>query len=455
MSKAITRRALLRQAAATTGVVVLMACQPAKPAEKPTAEVVQQPTAAQPAPAGKLVIDFWDPSTPESAWAKSKKAILDDFNAKSEKIQVNMVFKPTTGQTQMSEALLTAIAGGTPPDSAYFDRFIVPTWAAENSLTDLTELANAAGIKAEDYFPFAWKEASGWKGRLWALPHDTDDRAVYINVEKAQKAGLDINNPPKYIDEFDQWAEAMFEYEGPRLITAGFIPWAQQGWIYSYGFSWNGKFFDEEKQQVTANDPRIVAACEWMASYSKKYDIATIDSFSQAFGQEAQEPFVMGQLAMTYDGDWRIASVQERYAPDMEYIVIPMPYPKDGGRVATWAGGWSLVIPRGAKNVDAGWEFISFFTNVDNMVKFCVETSHIPTRTESAKDPRFRENKWHAVFMDLLPIADARPPLPIGQFLWTALAEARDLIVHLTKTPQEALDDVTKRANEEMKKYQS
>jgi len=40
-------------------------------------------------------------------------------------------------------------------------------------------------------------------------------------------------------------------------------------------------------------------------------------------------------------------------------------------------------------------------------------------------------------------------------FLWTALAEARDLIIHLTKIPQEALDDVTKRANEEMKKYQA
>jgi len=442
--KKLSRRDFLRASATVAGASLLAACAPVTPAPAAPPAVEVKPTEAKPAEKAKLVIDFWDPSTPESAWAKSKKAILDDFNAQSADIQVNMVYKPTTGQTQMSEALLTAIAAGTPPDTAYFDRFIVPTWAAENSLTDLTDLAAAAG-----------KEASGWKNRLWALPHDTDDRAVYINVEKAKAAGLDVNNPPKYIDEFDQWAEAMYIKEGPRLVQAGFIPWVHQGWIFSYGFTWDGKFFDEEKQQVTANDPRIVAACEWMASYAKKYDVATIDSFSQAFGQEAQEPFVMGQIAMTYDGDWRIASIQERYAPDMEYMVIPMPYPKEGGRVATWAGGWSLVIPRGAKNVEAGWKFISFFTNVENMVKFCVETTHIPTRVESAKDPRFRENKWHAVFMDLLPIADSRPPLPIGQFLWTALAEARDLIVHLTKTPQEALDDVTKRANEEMKKYVS
>ncbi len=448
LRKKLSRRGFLKTSAAVAGMSLLAACAPATPA--PAAPAKEE---AKPAEKKKLVIEFWDPSTPGSAWGESKKRIVDDFNAQNPDIQVDMIYKPTTGQTQMSEALLTAIAAGTPPETAYFDRFIVPTWAAENSLTDLTDLADAAGIKEEDYFPFAWKEASGWKNRLWALPHDTDDRALYINVQKAKDAGLDVDNPPKYIDEFDQWAEALYVKEGPRLITAGFIPWLHQGWIYSYGFTWDGKFFDEEKQQVTANDPPIVAACEWMASYAKKYDITTIDSFSQAFGQQAQDPFIMGQVAMTYDGDWRITSLQERYAPDMEYIVIPMPYPKDGGRVATWAGGWSLVIPRGAKNVDAGWEFISFFTNVENMLKFCLETSHIPTRVESAKDPRFRENKWHAVFMDLLPIADTRPPLPIGQFLWTALAEARDLIIHLQKTPQEALDDVTKRANEEMKKY--
>ncbi len=451
MSSRFSRRDFLKMGATVAGASLLAACAPpAAPAAPAAGEAPAAPAAPE-----KLVIELWDPGTPESAWTKSKKAIIDTFNEQTTDFQVEMIYKPTTGQTQMSEAVLTAIAAGTPPDTVYFDRFIVPTWAAENSLTDLTDLADAAGIKAEDYFPFAWKEATGWKNRLWALPHDTDDRAVYINVAKAREAGLDVDNPPKYIDEFDQWAEALYKKEGPRLVQAGFIPWLHQGWIFSYGFTWDGKFFDEEKQQVTANDPRIVAACEWMASYAKKYDITTIDSFSQAFGQEAQEPFVMGQVAMTYDGDWRIASIQERYAPDMEYMVIPMPYPRDGGRVATWAGGWSLVIPRGAKHIDQGWKFIEYFTNVENMIKFCVETSHIPTRVESAKDPRFRENKWHAVFMDLLPIADTRPPLPIGQFLWTALAEARDLIIHLTKTPQEALDDVTKRANEEMKKYQA
>jgi len=55
--------------------------------------------------------------------------------------------------------------------------------------------------------------------------------------------------------------------------------------------------------------------------------------------------------------------------------------------------------------------------------------------------------------MDLLPIADTRPPVPIGQFLWTALGEARDLVIHGTKTSKQALDDVQAAAEKEMQRY--
>jgi multiple sugar transport system substrate-binding protein len=142
-----------------------------------------------------------------------------------------------------------------------------------------------------------------------------------------------------------------------------------------------------------------------------------------------------------------------RYVPNLNYGVAPIPHPREGGRVSTWAGGWSVVLPKGAPNQDAGWEFISYFGAPEQVHWYCKETAHIPTQTKYAADPFYVQDPKHKVFMDLLPIADCRPPLPVGQLLWTAQIEARDLVIHGQKTVKEALDELNTKANEEMKKY--
>ena len=443
-SRGITRRELLKSLAVAGAGTVLAACTPAvEPTEEPA-----EP--AEPAPAETTTVVYWDVSSPSDVGGIAKAAVADRFREKNPDIELEVSFKPTTGETQMSETLITAIAAGSPPDAAFFDRFVVPTWAAEGSLTDLTELARGAGINEDDYFPFAWEEATGWKDRLWALPYDTDDRALYYNTELVKAAGYD--EPPAYAEDFDVLAEALFEKDGDRMVTAGFIPWYSQGWLQTYGWSWDGHFWNKDTGEITANDPKIVASAEWVASYAEKYDITSFESFSSAFGSEAQNPFYTGQIAMQCTGNWELANLA-KYAPDMEFGVMPMPYPKDGGRVATWAGGWSVVVPKGAPNAEGGFRFISYFAGPEEMDFFCRETKHIPTLKAAADNAFYTEDPKHKIFMDMLPIANTRPPVPIGQFLWTALAEARDLIIHGVKTPQEALDDVTTSSNKEMERY--
>jgi multiple sugar transport system substrate-binding protein len=453
----LSRRDFLRlTAAAATGAVVA-ACAPAAPAvvEKVVVQTVEieKVVEKEVKPAGALKISMWTPASQQDTWGEKMYMMTDKFNQAHEgELYVEYVYTPTTAGTQMVEKLLTNIAAGTPPEAAYFDRFIGPSWAAEGSLTDLTELAAQVGIKEEDYFPFAWAEAT-WKGRLYTLPFDTDDRAVYYNKDHLEEAGFDSDESafPTSIEEFDAMAEKLTIKEGPRFQRIGFIPWTGQGWIYSYGWTWDGKFYNPDTLEVTFNDPKIVAACEWMVSYADKYGMENVESFAQAFGGEAQNEMVANLVSMQYNGDWMI-SFYKRFGPDLNYGVVPMPWP-EGGRAATWAGGWSWVIPAGAPNLDAGWEYISFMGSAEEVHWYCVETSHIPTQVKYAADPVYTEDPHHKVFMDLLPVANARPPLPVGNYLWNAQVEARDLIVHGQKTPQEAMDDITEEANKQMEKY--
>jgi len=455
MSEFMSRRRFLQFSAVAAGAILAAACAPKTTEPETEAEVEVAEKEAEVAPAEKTKVLYWDNSSPSSLDGGVKETMIQNFRDNNPDIELESVYKPTTEGTQMSEALLTAIAGGNPPDAAFFDRFIVAAWAAEGSLTDLTDLCASNGIKEADYYPFAWTEVTGWQNKVWALPFDTDDRALYYNKDIFAEAGFDPENVPQDLETFDEWAEAMFEVDGGRMIRAGFVPWYNQGGCpYVWGWTFGAKYWDKsDPNKVTVNSEQAVASMEWRRQYAEKYDITAYESFSSAFGSEALAPFYVGQFASMYNGDWEIASLK-KYAPDVNYGIVPMPYP-DGGRTATMAGGWSVVVPKGAADVANGFKFLSVFAGPGDygMNYYCKETSHIPTLKAMAQDPIYTEDPKHAIFMELLEIADTRPPVPIGQFLWTALIEARDLVIHGEKTAQQALDDVQANSEKEMERY--
>lgn len=81
--------------------------------------------------------------------------VVKAFEEKNPTIKMNLVY--TESNEGSDQKLLTAVAGGNPPDVALFDRFKVGTWAAQGSLTDLSSMAAESGIRKEMYYPFAWE----------------------------------------------------------------------------------------------------------------------------------------------------------------------------------------------------------------------------------------------------------------------------------------------------------
>ena len=92
------------------------------------------------------------------------QGLVDQFNEEHGNIYVNM----TTVFGQY-EKVLTAIAGGNPPDvvSAVWLHQLVQI-ASQGALTPLTAYAEAAGIDGSEYFPQLWN--NWWyNGELWGL----------------------------------------------------------------------------------------------------------------------------------------------------------------------------------------------------------------------------------------------------------------------------------------------
>jgi multiple sugar transport system substrate-binding protein len=441
-------------ATAPTAAPAAGGAQAAATATQPAPKIVNTP--AEPTPviaqvavaAGQTKVDWWTPRGDKVDLDATNK-VVDLYHKSQDKVRVQPVYIPVTQGTQMSEKLLTSIAAGTPPDTAEFDRFVVASWAAKGSLEDLSDLAKGAGVTADQFFPFAWEEAS-YKGKLYAMPFDTDTRGIYINTDIATQAGLDLSKPPTTIAELDTWAEKLTKKDGRKFVHWGYSPAFRQSFHFAVGLQFDGSFYDKGAGKCTANDPKVVEAFTWMKTYADKYNIEDMEAFQSAFGTQTNDPFMSGQIAMISDGDWQIATLTQ-FKPDLKYTVIPMP--GKSGPAPCMAGGWSQVLPKGTKQKDAGFNWLSYYCGGVGMKTWCLTTMHIPTNIQASTDPGFTANPTHAKFMEFLKTAKNRPAIPAGQLLWNSLGEAQSAILHAKQTPKQAMDDITKAVNDELAKY--
>jgi len=376
--------------------------------------------------------------------------IIDNYNEQSDGVEVEFVYIPQTQGSQADEKLLTAVAGGTPPALHYADRFTVPQFAQQGFFTNINDLAEAAGVTKDLYFDFAWEETV-YKGDIYALSFDTDTRALWYNKDIMEEAGLNPESPPTNLDELREATEALTIRDSTGAVERyGFNPLYDQAWLYTWGFGFGGEFQDGDGRITFAN-PKNIESMTWLKEFVDEIGVEDLDVMLSACAggtcNGENDYFWTGQSAMTCSGNWKVAQAK-RYKPDTNYGVVPLPGPDGPAPHASWAGGWSWAVPTGYADVEDAFDALFYFCGPEGQAKYNKDTFHIPTIKSVAEDPFFSEDPLHAVFMDLLPVSHARPPIPLGSQLWDLQVRAfRDEIPHGSKSPEQALMDIDEEIN--------
>jgi multiple sugar transport system substrate-binding protein len=387
-------------------------------------------------------VKFWTSHTPPAS--DSLANIVNAFNQANPDICVKMTIVPGA-ETDVTK-LLTSIRGGVAPDVYMADRFTVPERAANGVLAELP--AEAAGMSG-DFLEFAWAETQ-YQGKTYALPFDTDARALFYNKDMIEAAGqdaskLDIKNGAATIADVVAIADAITEKDDSgNYTTMGFVPWPDQGWHYTWGFAYGGSFADLDACKVTPTDDGVVAAYQFLYDWAKDHDPEKVQRWvTTNYPPQLptqQNPFINGKVAMVITGDWRIAEMAQ-YAPDTNYAFTLIPVPNEGDESATWAGGWSAALIPGSQHPDEAVKFMEYFTGEEGQRVYTKETGHLPT-LKSLLDDDSLYDEQHLVFRQLLDVAHNRPPLAVGALYWDNLTTAMDAVTLNTKEPMPALQEV-------------
>jgi multiple sugar transport system substrate-binding protein len=325
----------------------------------------------------------------------------------------------------------------------------------------LDELATAAEYAALERWLFpAARDIGSYRGRLYALCNGLDIRALYYNADILDQFGLE---PPRSLAELDRAAVTI----APPGVPApreryGFLPDPRR--IWSWGIVFGGGFYDFQAERVTADSEPIVAALDWMASYSRLYGADQVARFRK--GDQALPgaafPLLEGRYALVMDGQWRVAEIaavraaaQSRGDKPPRYGVVPLPPPPGGRKDAGWVNGNFFVVPRGAKNRQGAWAFMKFWSGFDGheaeAARACTAGGWIPASRKVVEQATFqdflRTQPLFGEFVRLAASPDQMPtPAVIGaQFFQDEVMRAAEDALYKLTPPREALENATRR----------
>ena len=411
------------------------------------------------------------------------EARLREFERRNPNIRVSMLSMGAGGMDP--QKLMTAIVGGTPPDVVRQDRFTIGDWASRDTFRPLNGLVERDrslpdGIRREDYFDACWREAT-FRGKLFAIPENTDDRVLFYNKEAFRDAGLDPNRPPRTWEELRQYAIRLTKYNRDgAFVRAGFIPNYGNSWLYLYSWQNEGEMMSPAGGRCTMDNPCTVQSLEYMTSiYDALKGAERLDAYTRGFQALPPEmdPFLTGRVAMKIDGNWVLENIA-RYEPDMDFGVAPAPVPAERlagkGRFRgkppyiTWAGGFSWAIPRGAKHTEEAWKFIRWMNSpeaamVGNQAQLDYNRArgrlYVPLmsanrRVNAAVFARFgrypRYTEALALCTRLMKYARYRPVTHVGQLLWDEHVNAFEAATRHRMSARKALAVGTARVQAEL-----
>ncbi len=416
---------------------------------------------------------------------KGSEAIVREFSRRHPDVNVRIL--SMGAGTMNPQKLMTSIVGNVAPDVISQDRFSISDWASRGAFQPLDEfIARDKGKDPlcphkEQYYDAVWREGS-YNGKVYGIPTGADNRILYYNKaifrEKASElraAGLDPDRAPRTWTELLKYGKVLTEVNSQtgQFKRVGFLPNFGNAWLYMYAFQNNANFMSDRDgipgRICTMDTPEAAEALKFIVDgYDQIGGYEKAKAFESGFLSNENDPFVLGKVAMKIDGDWILNSLS-RYGPSLEIGVAPPPVPDDRynhrGRFAneketfiTWVGGFCYAVPKGARNVQDGWEYIKFATSTEGRLlqdkaqkeweqlrgrafiprqEGSMEANEAIFKTFKPADPKFATALRQHI--DLMPFGRIRPVTFVGQTLWDNHVKAMEKACYHKATPKEAL----------------
>lgn len=355
------------------------------------------------------------------------------------------------------------MAGSGMPDVIVSDRPQLPKDAADGVYMNLQELAERDSVTRDQFYDWSWDQTL-FEGETYGIPHETDVRVLFWNKNLFQAAGLDPERPPQTWGELEEYADKLdVQDKDGTFRRIAFLPHWNAGFeIWSYA---NDADLIAEDGTPQINNPNAVETLIWMKAWVDRYSgWQALQDFRAGFGTPPSDLFMRNGVAMLVDifgynsqlefyrpradvnGDFEITDDD----PRMEWGIGLMPY-NDDADPGTWSGGFSMSIPTGAANVEAGWEFIKCATGAEGQASWARDTQAQPTNLSAVTDRVLQSNPLYQVVNEALASGSTGGYVTDYPNWGQELNQRYELVWNGELSPEEALNEAQEAVQAEIK----
>ncbi|MEV0186032.1 ABC transporter substrate-binding protein [Streptomyces sp. NPDC050625] len=413
-------------------------------------------SAANDDPNAQTTITFWHGWSAPSE-VKAIQENVTRFEKQHPNIKVKLVGNMTDDKINQA---LRAGGSNAPDIVSSFNADGVGKFCSSGALVDLTPFLKKSKIAPAKVFHKSLLEYTQFGGSQCSLPLLNDAYGLYYNKDAFKAAG--ITAPPKTWSEFAKDAQKLTKTKGDSYEQLGFMP-DYHGYESSpmyYVAQWSPRYFDADGKSNIAKDPAFAKMMTFQKSLVEKLGGYTkLEKYRNTFGDEwgAKHPFHTGQVAMQFDGEWRLGMAKDA-GVKFKIGTAPMPVPDD--QVADYGkgslSGTIIGIASTSKKQNAAWELVKYMTtDTDAVVSFANAIHNVPSTIGALKSPRLEIDPAYKIFIDIAqhPKSNATPAnLDGGAFQLTLqdfayryeAGKEKDLQAGLEKTAAQIDTDIAK-----------
>jgi sn-glycerol 3-phosphate transport system substrate-binding protein len=320
--------------------------------------------------------------------------LAKEFNEKQSEYKIVPVFKGTYPET-LNAGIAAFRAKNAPAIIQVFDVGTGVMMGAEGAVVPVAEVLEKGGYTFDKskYLPGIVAYYSKPDGTMLSFPYNSSSPILYYNKDIFEKAGLDVDNPPKTWPEV--W-EAARKIKTSGAAECGYTStWLT--WIQTENFAaWNNVPYATEENGLAATDVELkINEPVFVEHFQSIADLAKEGVFRYGGRtSEAKQLFLSGECAILTESSGGLGDIVKS---GMNYGIGQLPYYEGEGRPQnTIPGGASLWVFGGKTDEEYKGiaEFFNFLSQPDIQARLHQVSGYLPVTMEAynaTKDSGFYE----------------------------------------------------------------
>jgi sn-glycerol 3-phosphate transport system substrate-binding protein len=385
------------------------------------------------------------------------ETLSKEFNESQSDYKIVPVFKGTYPET-LNAGIAAFRAKQPPAIMQVFDAGTGTMMAAEGAIKPVAEILSMGGTPFDksQYLPGIVSYYSKPDGTMLSFPYNSSSPILYYNKDIFQKAGLDVDNPPK---TWDQVWDAARKIKSSGAAPCGFTStWLT--WIHTENFAaWNNYQWGTQENGIAGPDVELKINAEpFVKHFQALADLAKDGTFKYGGRtSEAKQIFLAGECGMFTESSGGLGDVVKS---GMNFGTGMLPY--DSEPQNTIPGGASLWVFAGKsdeeyKGVAA---FFNFLSTTEIQARLHQVSGYLPVTMaayeKSKADGFYEKNPAREIpikqMMGKAPTENSKgvrlPNLPQVRDI---LNEEYEKMLAGEQTAQQALDNAVSRGNAAIK----